>query len=898
MQNSKNNWHALDIKDILNLLNTQEEGLSEEEAKTRLAEYGYNHLVLRKPRSWVKRFFSQFQSLLIYILFVAVVLTLFLQKWIDASVIFSVVLLDALIGFFQEGKAEKALEAVRQILPLEAIVIRHKRRFVTRAERLVPGDIVFLQPGDKVSADLRLIKAKNLKINEALLTGESESVEKNLQVLPQDTSVSDRANMAFSGTFVRSGHAVGVVVGTGEDTEIGRISELLAEVEPPTTPLLRKMEKLSLWLSIVILSIAALIFIFGIFIYRYSLDSMLIAVVGIAVASIPEGLPIILTITLAIGVQRMARRHAIIHNLPAVETLGSVSVICTDKTGTLTCNQMTVIVAYMASGPINISGVGYEARGDFSFHEQVFDVASRPDFLEFCQASMLCNEAEFHVNEEIELQGDSTECALLVLGMKAGLVHGEVRKQWPVTDTIPFESEHRLMATLHHDHYGNGVIYIKGAPEVIFSRCHKERDGQGESKVSLDYWHESVSNITNQGQRALAIAYKAASAEFQRLRFSDIKADFILLGIVGIMDPPREGALEAIQECRSAGIHIKMITGDHAKTAVAIASKMGIGDGVHVLTGKELEPLSEEAFSEKADRVDVFARISPAYKLRLVQSLQAHDCVVAMTGDGVNDAPALKRADIGIAMGLGGSEAAKEASEMILTDNNFASIVTAVKEGRTVFDNLKKVILFLLPINGAESASLMIAILLGYTMPITPLQILWVNLVSSIVLTMVLAFEPSEPYIMSRSPTPAHQSFITPLLLWRIVWVTFVFSVGIFGVFEWARYQGLDLQTSRTLAVNTLVILEVFYLFSARYVHGASLTWRGIRGTRAVLIAVGLVFLLQVLFTYTPAMQFLFETVSLTFMQSLLIGLIGLTGFAILEIDKLICLGIKRRLGE
>jgi len=897
MRNSiMKNWHSLDIQSVFTLLQTHESGLSEEIAKQRLEQYGYNRLPSPKPRHWIKRFFAQFQHFLIHILLIAAGITAFLGKWLDASVILVVVLVNTMIGFIQEGKAEKALAAVRNMLSLQATIMRNKKRFNVSAELLVPGDIVLLQPGDKIPADLRLINVRNLQLNESLLTGESIAIEKTLDIVPQEIPLGDRCNMAFSGSLVTSGFGTGVVVGTGENTEIGRISELLTEIQPLTTPLLRKIATFSQWFSLIILIVTVAIFLFGFFILGYTFETMLMTAVGIAVASIPEGLPIILTITLAIGVQRMALRHAIIRRLPAVETLGSVTVICTDKTGTLTRNEMTVTSVCIAKGRIDVSGAGYLPLGDFNFNNSPLDTSSEyPDFLALCKAVMLCNDAEFHsVDNALELHGDPTEGALIILSMKAGIDRDLLRKMWPTTDAIPFESEHRFMATLHHDHSGNGILYIKGAPEVILPNCSAERLGENDQPIDCNYWHRNIDEIAHQGQRALAIACKAVSVQHKTLTFSDVNADLVLLGIVGISDPPRSEAVAAIKECQSAGIHIKMITGDHAVTAKAVAAQMGIGDGCHVLTGNELERLSDLEFLAQAQQVDVFARISPIYKLRLVEALQTRDQIVAMTGDGVNDAPALKRADIGIAMGLNGSEAAKEVAEMILTDDNFSSIVAAIKEGRTIYDNLKKVILFMLPINGGEAASLIVATLFGYTLPITPLQILWVNMVSSVTLTMALAFEPPEPHIMSRPPIPIHQSLLSPLLLWRITLVSLVFLLGIFGIFEWALSQGSTTELARTLAVNTLITLEVSYLFSSRYIHGASLTAKGIRGTKAVLIGIGLVCGLQIIFTYAPFMQMLFKSQSLSFIQSVLIGIVGITGFCILEMDKLIFLSIQR----
>lgn len=883
------NWHTLDVAQILSLLQTKLDGLTTETAQQRQQQYGYNRPVPRQQRHWIRRFLSQSQNLLIYILLVAMAITLFLRKWIDASVIFIVIFVNALIGFIQEGKAEKALEAVHKLLSVQITVIRNNKRLVISAEFLVPGDIVILRPGDKVPADLRLLNLKNLQIGEAILTGESTPVEKVIKTLPAETPVNERVNMAFAGTLVTSGYGTGVVVGTGQNTEIGRISRLLVEIEPLTTPLLRKIAKFSQQLSIAIINGAVALFLFGIFIRGYGFKEMLMTVVSIAVAAIPEGLPVILTVTLAIGVRRMAQRRAIIRYLPTVETLGSITVICTDKTGTLTRNEMTVSTVCMANQYFQVSGVGYSPDGDICVDEQPVEVNQMTDFAQLCQAAVLCNDSNLHfIKDQWELHGDPMEGALLTLSWKAGFDPDLLRKMFPVTDIIPFESEHRIMSTLHHDHEGNGIIYIKGAPENILSRCSKQRVENDNYPFDHDYWHKSIDKIAQNGQRTLAIAFKSVSAKHRTLQFADIDAEFILLGVVGIIDPPREEALTAVAKCQTAGIRVKMITGDHAITARSIATQMGIGDGCHVLTGSELNQLNDQDFIDKSEQIDVFARTDPAHKLRLVESLQSRDHIVAMTGDGVNDAPALKKANVGIAMGLKGSEAAKEAAGMVLLDDNFASIVAAIKEGRTVFDNLKKVITFMLPINGGESISLIVATLLGYWLPIIPLQILWVNMISSVTLTLALAFEPAEDRIMLQPPIPAHKPLLSPRLIWRLVLVSLLFLASIFGIFQWALHQKLSIETARTLAVNTLVMLEISYLFSSRYVHGPSLTLTGIQGTPAVLIAVFLVFGLQIFFTYTPFMHFIFETESLNFIQLGWIFLIGVIGFAILEIEKLL----------
>lgn len=885
----------MSIEEVFFQLKTSSEGLSETEAENRLQEYGHNKLIISKRRSGLTRFFSQFHNLLIYILLGAACVTFFLGKYLDMVVILALVFVNATIGFFQEGKAERAIDAVSRMLSLTANVIRDQKRFSLAAEKLVPGDIVLVQSGDKVPADIRLFEIKNLKVSEALLTGESEPIEKKLSVLNENVIVNDQINMIFSGTLVTNGTAKGVVIATGEQTEIGKIGQLLAKVPVLTTPLLKKISAFSRWLTFFILLMASFIFTYGLLFKSYTLEEMLIAAVSIAVAAIPEGLPIILTITLAIGVQRMAKRHAIIRRLPAVETLGSVMIICSDKTGTLTQNEMMAQSVCLGERKITVTGSGYDPKGEFYEDEHLIDVKNQGDLQEICKASILCNEANFSLeNGEIKLHGDPTEGALLTLGLKIGFDHHLVHKEFPTTDTIPFESEHRFMATLHHDHAGHGFIYIKGAPEVIFQRCSKQRINGQDYPFVHNYWQQQVERLGKLGQRTLAIAFKAAPTTTSELMFDAVESELVLLGLVGIIDPPRNEAIRSVHECHKAGIRVKMITGDHATTAHSIANQVGI-ESDRVLTGDDLDQMSDQEFLISVDQNNIFARTSPEHKLRLVKALQAKGYIVAMTGDGVNDSPALKRADIGIAMGMKGTEAAKEASDIVLTDDNFASIVEAIKQGRTVYDNLKKVITFLLPINGGESLSLVVAILLGYTLPITPLQILWVNLVSSVTLAMALAFEPTEKSVMQRKPIPPNESLLSRLLVWRILFISSLFLLGIFGIFKWAIWQKNSIEVARTLAVNTLVMLEVFYLFSSRYIHGPSLTWQGIQGTKAVLLGIGLVTLLQLLFTYTPFMHYLFQTQSITIEQGLWVWAIGIVGFILFETEKLSVLFFKRK---
>jgi potassium/sodium efflux P-type ATPase len=699
--------------------------------------------------------------------------------------------------------------------------------------------------------------------------------------------------MAYSSTLVSAGQGVGVVVATGGRTEIGRISGMLADVQALTTPLLRQIGNFSRWLTLFVFAVAVAAFFYGRFVQQIDAVEMFMTVVGVAVAAIPEGLPTILTVTLAIGVQRMAQRHAIVRRLPAVETLGAVSVICSDKTGTLTRNEMTVRTVVTGSGTFAVSGTGYDPHGGFSLNGGELSAENHPDLLGLLRAAALCNDAHLHHRgDQWSVEGDPMEGALLVAALKGGLDAQREAEQFPRTDEIPFDAEHRFMATLHHDHEGNGYVFMKGAPERLLEICTRQRQGHEVVALQHELWTRAIKDAAAQGQRVLGVAMRDVPLEHRELRFTDLESDMVMLGLCGLMDPPREEAIEAVRDCRAAGIRVKMITGDHADTARAIAGQLALANTREALTGRELEQLDDAALIEVASRVDVFARTTPEHKLRLVQALQAKGHVVAMTGDGVNDAPALKRADVGIAMGRNGTEAAKEAAEMVLADDNFASIARAVREGRTVYDNLKKGILFLLPINGGESLAILGAVLVGVTLPITPLQILWVNMVSSVALALALAFEPHEPGVMGRPPRARDEPVLSRFLVWRIGFVSLLFLAGVFGMFYWSQHNGATIAEARTYAVNTLVVMEVFYLFNVRYLGTASLGWRQVFGTPAVLTAVTVVVVLQLVFTYAPFMERFFDTRPVDFVHGAEILGIGALLFALLELEK----GLRRRL--
>ncbi len=882
------NWHAERVNRVFELLKTTADGLSKAEALHRFAKYGANRLPAPKMRSAWVRFLYQFHNILIYVLIAAGAVTALLGHWVDACVILAVVILNALIGFVQEGKAEDALRAIRQMLSPNARVMRDGRQITIQAEALLPGDVVLLQSGDKVPADLRLFRVKGLQIQESVLTGESMAVEKITQPVAVESVIGDRLCMAYSGTLVTHGQAAGVVVAIGAQTEIGCISRMVSEVESVTTPLLRQMAQFGRWLTFAILGVATITFTFGLLIQDYAAAEMFLAAVSLAVAAIPEGLPAIMTITLAIGVQRMAQRNAIIRRLPAVETLGAVTVICSDKTGTLTRNEMTVRTITTTTQRFKLEGTGYDPHGAILLSNRDAQPDECPPLLEVVRAAVLCNDASLEQKKgQWLVHGDPMEGALLISGLKVGLDIEEEVKQYPRTDLIPFESEHRFMATLHHSHTGEAFIFLKGAPEQLLEMSLYQRTVDGDQPLDSDYWLNSIEEMAEQGQRVLAVAVKPVHHEQIELAFSDVEKGLTMLGLFGLIDPPREEAIGAVQQCALAGIRVKMITGDHGATAQAIARQLKLRNAEDVLTGQDLELMSERELSQRVLEVDVYARVNPEHKLLLVKLMQEQGLIVAMTGDGVNDAPALKRADVGTAMGYNGTEAAKEAAEMVLADDNFASITHAVEEGRTVYDNLKKAILFILPTNGGEALIILAAILFGFQqLPLTPVQILWVNMITAVTLALSLAFEPPEPNVMRRPPRNAHEPMLTSHLVWRVLFVSIILMSGTFGLFLWDMAQGATIEHARTVAVNTLVMFEIFYLFSARYITTSVFSWKGFTGNRYVLIAIGILIVFQLSFTYLAPMQALFGTAPLDITVWLPILLVASSVLFLVELEK------------
>ncbi len=859
-------------------------GLSQQEAAARLERYGRNSLPPPKRRGPWLRFALQFHNPLIYVLLVAGIVAFALKDFIDAGVIAGVVLINAIIGFIQEGKAEKALEAVSAMLASRATVVREGERHEIDAALLVPGDLVLLESGARVPADLRLIRVKNLRINEAALTGESVPSEKGSEAVASTAPIGDRSCLAYSGTVVSFGQAQGVVVGTGQSTEIGRIGMLVGGVQTLATPLTRRLDQFARQITLFILALGLITFLYGRFVHQMATLEIFLAVVGLAVAAIPEGLPAIVTIVLAIGTRVMAGKNAIVRRLPAVETLGSVTIICSDKTGTLTRNEMTAVQVMLPPHTLEVSGAGYAPEGGFHRQGVAADAACDHALQGLARCALLCNDARLkqHAASGWQLVGDPTEGALLTLARKAGLDPAQAAAAQPRVDEIPFESEHRFMATLHHDHAGHAMVLLKGAPERVLDLCLQDSDGHPLDRAA---WEARMHDAAGAGQRVLALARCEMPAGTTALAMADITPRFTLLGMVGLIDPPRDEAIAAVAECQRAGLRVKMITGDHAITAAAIGRQLGL-NADRALTGEMVGALNDDELRRRALETDVIARASPEHKLRLVAALQARGELVAMTGDGVNDAPALKAADIGVAMGYKGTDAAREAADLVLTDDNFATIAKAVREGRVVFDNVKKSLLFILPTNGGEAGVILLAVFLGLAMPVTAGQILWVNMITAVTLALALAFEPAEAGVMQRPPRPPTEPLITRVLAARIAYVSVLMVAVTFTVFEWELARGSSIEVARTAAVNMLVIGELVYLFNVRHFTASAFNREVLTGNPVALWVSAILIVFQLLFTYAPPLQQVFHTAALDAVSWLVILTLGAGKFLAVEAEK------------
>jgi potassium/sodium efflux P-type ATPase len=938
-------WHAQSASAVVGILESDEKkGLASADAAERLIEAGPNKITGQRGPGPIKRFLLQFCNPLVYVLLVAGGITVLLPgHLVDASVIFGVVIVNAVVGFIQESRAHAAIEALSKLVSHDTTVVRDGQPQRMDATQLVPGDVVLLQSGDRVPADLRLLRLRDLQIDESMLTGESLSVAKEHKTLVDETPLADRKNLAYSGTLVTYGQGAGIVVATGNQTELGRISHLLESVTEIATPLTRRLGRFGILLSWVIISLAAITFFLGLWRGGHTLPayvsglisrdpeiiaifgSTFIAAVALAVAAIPEGLPAAVTIILAIGVSRMAKRNAIIRKLPAVETLGSTAIICSDKTGTLTKNEMTVAAILTVEEHYRLSGVGYQPEGSL-FREAtpvtVEDALAqhgvtegdgayllpatgprneRGDAMpvtvqdstalhECLRCGALCNDSRLvYADDQWQVEGDPTEGALLTSATKGGLELARERAENTALDTIPFESERQYMATLHRHPKGGTVIYLKGAVEKVLALCGTMLTAEGTSSpIDRETLYARANELAAEGLRVLAFASKPTPAEQETLEQDDLQDGMTFLGFQGMIDPPRPEAIAAVQASLNAGITVKMITGDHALTARTIARQIGIiDDDGAVVTGSELTNISDEALPVVVANTHIFARVAPEQKLRLVRALQALDHVVAMTGDGVNDAPSLRQADIGVAMGITGTEVSKDAADMILTDDNFASIEAAVEEGRGVYENLRKFITWTLPTNAGEGMLILAAIILALpAIPIQPVQILWINLTTAIALGMMLAFEPKEKGLMKQPPRDPKEPLLTTVLLWRTAYVSMLMVIGAYALFMWKLgTNAAEELVAQTIAASVVVMVELVYLFNTRSLTHP-VTAIGFMSNPWALFGAGLMILLQMAFVYLPFMNNLFNTRPISALAWLEIAAIAIAIHLIVEFEK------------
>ncbi|MDX5420421.1 MAG: cation-transporting P-type ATPase [Hymenobacteraceae bacterium] len=893
-------WHSMEAERALDLLAVSaKEGLTDKEVQQRQERYGLNVMTPKKQQSALVRFLLQFHQPLIYILLAATLVTFTLEEYIDSAVIFAVVFINAIIGYVQETKALAAIDALARSMTAKAQVIRNGNKQIIRAQELVPGDIVLVQSGDKFPADVRLVQVRDIKVDESALTGESVAVEKNTEPVAPDDVLGDRFSMGFATTVVTYGQAKGLVVGTGDYTEVGKIQKSISGAQDLETPLTIKIKEFSHLLLWVILGLAVAVFAVEIIRGADWADTFMVAV-ALAVGAIPEGLPVAVTIMLALGVSKMAKRRAIIRKLVAVETLGSTNVICSDKTGTLTQNQMTVQQIVAAGKVYAVNGLGYKPEGEIVEQDRKVDLSTNKALEQLLIAGLLCNDSYLKENDgQWSIEGDPTEGALVVAAQKAGFERKKLEQNWPRKDTIPFESEHQYMATLHEGE--RPVIYLKGSVEAVMDRCERMLLADGEEGQLDSYGiNKQVEEMASEGLRVLAFAMTEASAGLTGIGHDDTRSGLLFLGLQGMIDPPREEAVEAVKLCQMAGIEVKMITGDHAVTASSIASQIGLrgqsNNGKLVaMTGKELQQIEDKDLEDVAENISVFARVSPDQKLRLVKALQARDHVVAMTGDGVNDGPALKQANIGIAMGITGTDVAKDASDMVLTDDNFSSIEGAVEEGRSVFDNLTKFIVWTLPTNLGEGLVILAAVILGTQLPVQPVQLLWINMTTAVLLGLTLAFEPKEPGIMDRPPRPTNEPIMTRDLIMRTLLVGTLLLMASFGLFLYERrILGTNIAEARTVATTVFVVLESFYLISCRSLV-RPMREIGFFTNMWVYYGIAAMFFFQALFIYAPFMNILFGSAPLDAMQVVRILGAGVLLLIIVTIEKTIRFSVKDR---
>ncbi|WP_270421909.1 cation-transporting P-type ATPase [Citrobacter amalonaticus] len=876
--------YQLTIEEVLKNQQSQPSGLTHNEASARLARDGLNALPEKAGKPAWLRFLAHFHDVLIYVLIAAAALTAVMGHWVDTAVILGVAVINALIGHIQENNAEKSLKSIRNMLSASAVVVRNGQHETVATTDLVVGDIVVLRAGDRIPADLRVMEAHNLRVEEAILTGESTVVDKTAEALTGELPLGDRKNLLFSGTTISAGAGLGVVIATGEATELGHINQMMTEIEKHRTPLLVQMDKLGKAIFALILAMMLGLFIFSLLLRDMPMGELLLSLISLAVAAVPEGLPAIISIILSLGVQTMARKRAIIRKLPTVETLGAMSVICSDKTGTLTMNEMTVKAIITADKNYRVQGNSYEPTGEIHVEENDAQAEIAPGSLleSYLRTIDLCNDSQLIRNEQGHwgITGGPTEGALKVLAAKAMLpaVESELRSK------IPFDSQYKYMAT--HYRIGNDErVLVTGAPDVLFKLCRLQQTANGTEAFTQPHWEAEIARYAKEGLRMVAAAWKPARADADALTHDCLSGGLIFLGIAGMMDPPRPEAIAAIGTCQQAGIRVKMITGDHPQTAMSIGGMLGIHNSTHAVTGYELEQMDEAELAEAAVTYDIFARTSPEHKLRLVKALQEKGEIVGMTGDGVNDAPALKQADVGIAMGIKGTEVTKEAADMVLTDDNFATIASAVQEGRRVYDNLKKTILFIMPTNLAQGLLIIVALLAGNLIPLTPVLILWMNMATSATLSFGLAFEAGERNIMRRPPRQSNENVMDGFAIWRVGFVGTLIAACAFMLEAWLQPRGHSPEFIRTVLLQTLVTAQWVYMLNCRVSDGFSLG-RGLLMNKGIWLVSGILLLLQLAIIYVPFLQMLFGTEALPLRYWGITFAIGIALFFIVEIEK------------
>lgn len=877
-------WYQQNSDETFAELKSSPQGLAADEAQARLAKDGPNTLPQKQPQPAWLRFLAHFNDMLIYILLAAAVITAIMGHWVDTFVILGVAVINAFIGFIQESNAEKSLKGIQNMLSNEAVVMRNGEVMTVPGESIVIGDVVMLRPGDRIPADLRLFDVHNLRVEEAILTGESTVVSKNSDVLTGEKSLGDRLNLAYSGTTVSSGTASGVVIATGRDTELGHINDMMSQIETAKTPLLVQIDKLGKAIFALILLMMAGLFVFGYLLRDIPLAALALSVISLAVAAVPEGLPAIISIILSMGVQSMARNRAIIRKLPTVETLGAMSVICSDKTGTLTMNEMTVKAVVLAESQWRVSGDSYEPKGEIVAEASRSGLSAQQDpvMARFLSTLDVCNDSQLQQDGagHWRIIGGPTEGALKVLAAKGGVTAG----QPAIASKLPFDSLYKYMA-VSGESQGEAWVLMTGAPDVLLSLCAHQQTASGSEPLDRTYWDAAITRYASEGLRTVAAAWKRLPHAITSLDHDDLRQDMVLLGLACMMDPPRPEAVTAIHDCQQAGIRVKMITGDHQETAMAIGHMLGISNSGKALTGHDLEHMDDSQLAEAARDYDIFARTSPEHKLRLVKALSASGEIVGMTGDGVNDAPALKQANVGIAMGIKGTEVTKEAADMILADDNFATIAAAVKEGRRVYDNLIKTILFIMPTCFAQGLLIIIAILMGNLLPLTPVQILWMNMATSATLSFGLAFEAAEANVMRRPPRNVGAPVMDGYAIWRVVFVGLLISVSAFVLEAWLQARGYAPEFIRTVLLQMLVSAQWVYMLNCRNTDSFSLD-SGLLKNRGIWLVTGVLVVLQALIIYVPLMNTLFGTQPLPFKYWLIALMVGGALFIIVELEK------------